>query len=205
MENFQTGISECIQHMSESVFGGLCLILGTSQQVAIRRETTDIEEMVLRELGRRTDFTDFYVMLSGSRKEGFRLEGSDTDVMVWPTFFKVISEVSLFQFYRTSDTILFLSDCTKSPPGFTLLQGLTPNKKYLSFDEFGLFPRMNEQFYFSCSVFKKMICLADPSFFTVHGPCAAIVHQGIDLDLAVCLTCDVWPSSASSWKDRCKS
>lgn len=42
-----------MQHMSESLFGGLCLKVGTSQQVAIRMETTDIEEMVLRELTRR--------------------------------------------------------------------------------------------------------------------------------------------------------
>lgn len=81
-----------MQHMSESVFGGLCLIVGTSQQVAIKGETTDIEEMVLRELARRNDFTNnLYMMLSGSRKEGFRLEGSDTDVIVWLNFFKVIS------------------------------------------------------------------------------------------------------------------
>lgn len=191
--------------MSESVFGGLCLIVGTSQQVAIRRETTDIEEMVIRELARRNDFADLYMMLSGSRKEGFRLEGSDTDIMVWPTLFKVISEVSLFQFYRTPDTTLFLSDCTKSPPGFTLLQVLTPNKKFLNFEKFVLFPRMNEKFYFSCSVFKKMICLVAPSLITVHGPCAATFHKGIDVDLAFCLPCDFWPSSASSWKDRCKS
>lgn len=114
--------------------------------MAIRRETTDIEEMVLRELARRTDFTDFYVMLSGSRKEGFRLEGSDTDVMIWPTFFKVIGELSLFQFYRTPDTTLFLSDCTKSPPGFTLLQALTPNKKFLNLLNFSYLARMNDNF-----------------------------------------------------------
>lgn len=149
-------------HVRVAVFGGLCLIVGTSQQVAIGRETTDIEEMVLRELARRTDFTDFYAMLSGSRKEGFRLEGSDTDVMIWPNFFKVIGELSLFQFYRTPDTTLFLSDCAKSPPGFTLLQALTPNKKFLNLLNFSFLARMNDNFYLSCSKLKQFLCLAAP-------------------------------------------
>lgn len=38
--------SQDMQHMSESAFHGLCLIVGTSQQVAIRRETADVEEML---------------------------------------------------------------------------------------------------------------------------------------------------------------
>lgn len=88
-----------MQHMSESVFGGLCLIVGTSQQVAIKGETTDIEEMVLRELARRNDFTNnLYMMLSGSRKGGFRLEGSDTDVIL----------AQFFQSYQLSVTVSIL-------------------------------------------------------------------------------------------------
>lgn len=47
----------------------------------------------------------------------------------------------------------------------------------------------------SCSKLKQFLCLADPLLINVHGPCAAIVHQIIDLDMAVCLACDFWPSS----------
>lgn len=73
--------------MSESVFVGLCEIVGTSQQVAIRRETEDIREMVKR---RATSNDENIQMLSGSKREGFRLEGSDLDSMFWPSNHRVI-------------------------------------------------------------------------------------------------------------------
>lgn len=54
-----------IQHISESVFMGMCLIAGTSQQVAIRRETNDIIEM---ELILVKPYEEPQKMLSGSKK-----------------------------------------------------------------------------------------------------------------------------------------
>lgn len=128
--------------MSKSVFGGQ--IVGTSQQVAIKRETTDIEDLVLRQIIDKNMVLN--LLLSGSRNEGFRLEGSDVDVMVCSNVCQVIMDVSMIQFYRTSGTVLFLSDSTKSPPGFILLQVLTPNKNMLDLDNFGFFARMNEKF-----------------------------------------------------------
>uniref|UniRef100_A0A8W8J090 Uncharacterized protein n=1 Tax=Magallana gigas TaxID=29159 RepID=A0A8W8J090_MAGGI len=46
MESFTHEICEGMQHMSETVFVTLCEIVGTSQQVALRREAMDIREMV---------------------------------------------------------------------------------------------------------------------------------------------------------------
>lgn len=57
--------------MSESVFVGLCRIVGTTEQVAIRRETVDIMEMMLRQ----TTKYEYHMMTSGSWREGFRLKG----------------------------------------------------------------------------------------------------------------------------------
>lgn len=60
--------------MSESVFVILCEIIGNSTQMAIRRETCDIREV----LNRRVAANDGVIgMLSGSFREGFRLNGSE--------------------------------------------------------------------------------------------------------------------------------
>uniref|UniRef100_A0A8W8N1H2 Uncharacterized protein n=1 Tax=Magallana gigas TaxID=29159 RepID=A0A8W8N1H2_MAGGI len=47
MDSVPPGTCEEMQQLSESVFYGLCEKLGTSQQVAIRRETKDIKELVM--------------------------------------------------------------------------------------------------------------------------------------------------------------
>ena len=111
------------QHLCESVFVGLCKIIGTSVQVAIRRETVDISEMVQR---RVADNDEFIAMESGSRREGFRLEGSDMDFMFWQNDKKVIWDKSQSEYYCTANKTLILSDSSESPPGFTLLELLTP-------------------------------------------------------------------------------
>mgnify|MGYP005952026127 CR=1 FL=1 len=82
--------------MSESVFVGLCEIVGTSQQVAIRRETEDIREMVTKDkmgiVGGQVIFVSG--MLSGSYREGFRFRGSDIDTMIWINNYRVIMDMS---------------------------------------------------------------------------------------------------------------
>ena len=62
--------------ISESVYVGLCLKIGTPQQVAIRRDVWDIREIL--------DYkAAISKMVSGSRREGFRFEDSDIDIMFW--------------------------------------------------------------------------------------------------------------------------
>lgn len=73
---------EEMQQLSESVFYGLCEKLGTSQQVAIRRETKDMKEMVVSRARAHDESTE---RVSGSRREGFRLKESDLDCMLWLT------------------------------------------------------------------------------------------------------------------------
>lgn len=47
IQYFNNDRCEEMQQLSESVFYGLCEKLGTSQQVAIRRETKDIKELLV--------------------------------------------------------------------------------------------------------------------------------------------------------------
>eukprot|EP00105_Crassostrea_gigas_P034985 XP_019919133.1 PREDICTED: uncharacterized protein LOC105318914 [Crassostrea gigas] len=123
MESFSSEIHQGLQHMSESVFVGLCEIVGTSQLVAIRRDTEDINEMVENRLITNDNLIR---MMSGSRREGFRLKGSDIDTMYWPNDHRVIMDMSQAEYYNTANTALILSDSSESPPGFTLLQLLKP-------------------------------------------------------------------------------
>lgn len=166
--------SEGIQHMSESVYRGLCLKIGTSHQVATRREMIDVEEMLTRLITNKN-----FMMLSGSRREGFRLEGSDFDIMIWPKKFRVIMERSQSVYYDTCKRFLLLSDSTESPPGFTLLQLMirmiptgTPTTDL--YRDFPFFETMHGSCYMSSFVFKKQLremSLSTPHILTEHGPC----------------------------------
>ncbi|XP_052684407.1 uncharacterized protein LOC128164536 [Crassostrea angulata] len=197
MESFPVEICGGLQHMSESVFVVLCEILGTPQEVAIRRETQDIVEMVER---RVTPYDGTIEMMSGSMREGFRLEGSDLDWMYWPNNHRVIMDMSQSEYYNTANTTLILADSPESPPGFTLLQLLTPttNRKVCS-----ACVRMNGKVHISSSLYRQLTCSAAVPNSTVHGPCASGNLAGREYDTAYCFVCDFWPLSASSWKDRC--
>jgi hypothetical protein len=109
--------------MSESMFMGLCHIVGTSQQVAMRRDVVDIREMVTNK-SRTSDAR--MVMLSGSRREGFRMKTSDRDYMYWYNSHPVIWDLSQTEYYNVHRQFLILSVSSDSPPGFTLLQLLSP-------------------------------------------------------------------------------
>ena len=110
-----------LQRISESVYVWLCFLkIGTSELVAIRRDIVDVIELIEHKIA-RTEKNEMHLMLSGSRKEGFRLENSDIDFMIWPNHHPVLWDFSQAQFYDTQRDTLILCDSTESPPGFTLL------------------------------------------------------------------------------------
>jgi hypothetical protein len=110
--------------MSESMFMGLCHIVGTSQQVAMRRDVVDIVDMVRNKA--KTSNVNI-MMISGSYKEGFRMKGSDLDGMHWFNNQPVIWDLSQTEYYNINRQLaLILSVSSDSPPGFTLLQLLSP-------------------------------------------------------------------------------
>nr|XP_022304024.1 uncharacterized protein LOC111111369 [Crassostrea virginica] len=188
------------QHLCESVFMRLCQIVGTSVQVAIRREMRDIKEMVKR---RVSDNDDVIEMQSGSRREGFRLEESDFDYMFWWNNHRVIFDMSQSEHYYTENKTLILSDSSESPPGFTLLELLTPttNRKVQS----ACVP-MNDRLYISSSLYRQQTQTHHYPGSRGHGPCeSGELPGGLEYDFAWCFACDFWPQSASSWFNRCHS
>ena len=107
-----------VQTLSELVYLGMCLKIGTPQQVSIRREVTDIWELLLHKVA-KTD--QFVFMESGSQREGFRFKDSDIDYMHWPINHRVLWDFSKATLYNTHIYKLILCDSSESPPGFTLL------------------------------------------------------------------------------------
>lgn len=85
-----------VQRMSESVYVAMCRKIGTQQEVEIRRETGDINEWFLNQVENRARMC--IQVVSGSQKEGFRLEGSDLDIMEWCACASVIFDFNQYKF-----------------------------------------------------------------------------------------------------------
>eukprot|EP00105_Crassostrea_gigas_P020288 XP_011439031.1 PREDICTED: uncharacterized protein LOC105336423 [Crassostrea gigas] len=188
-----------VQRISESVYVGMCLKIGTQQQVTNRRDIQDIKEMLINNemLNEPT-----IVMLSGSHREGFRLSGSDLDFMRWPNDHRVIWDFSHAQFYNTQEHALILCDSSDSPPGFTLLW--LPLKRANSTVALACL-RMNGMLYLSSSKYREVTCSLVVPGSSLHGPCGSGSIRNVEYDNAHCFVSDFWPPSASSWIDRCHS
>ncbi|XP_078320211.1 uncharacterized protein LOC144621272 [Crassostrea virginica] len=178
------------QHLCESVFLRLCQIIGTSVQVAYRTEITDIKEMVER---RVADNDDVIEMESGSRREGFRLKGSDLDYMCWPNGHRVIWDMPQSEYYYTENKTLILSDSSESPPGFTLLELLTPTTNRSVQSACG---PMNDRLYISSSLYRQQKQTNHYPGSITHGPReSGALPGGIEYDIACCFACDFWPQA----------
>nr|XP_034333390.1 uncharacterized protein LOC117691417 [Crassostrea gigas] len=188
-----------IQKISELVYMGMSVKIGTPQQVASRRDTIDIAEMLKYNEMLNKPFT---MMLSGSRREGFRLRGSDVDYMRWPNNHRVIWDFSQVQFYNTQELILILCDSSESPPGFTLLW--LPLER-TSLCVMSACVRVNGMLYISSSKYREARCSIIFSDSTLHGPCSSGLCGVVEYDDARCFVSDFWPPSASSWIERCHS
>ncbi|XP_062612943.1 uncharacterized protein LOC134274716 [Saccostrea cucullata] len=187
------------RHLPESVFVGLCNYIGTSYQISMRRGVWDISQRITNLLNKEEQV---YEMWSGSRKEGFRLASSDTDWMFSPKDHRVIWNLCQIQYYTLHSKTLILSEWQMSPPGFVLLQLLTPS--YRGFlREFTLScVEMKNRYYISSSIYRQITCSKIFPFSDVHGPCGSGNIGGVECDAAQCLTCDIWPPTAYSFITR---
>ncbi|XP_052691023.1 uncharacterized protein LOC128168902 [Crassostrea angulata] len=190
-----------LQKMSESVYVGMCHKIGTPQQVASRRDIADISELLTNQHDVRR------LMISGSRKEGFRFSGSDVDTMFWSTDHRVIWDFSQSAFYNIHRQVMILCDSSESPAGFTLL--------WLPLERAGQgvllsCVRMNGGLFISSSKYRDYTCTAITPDSRIHGPCSTRTEGSeeygtLDHDNAYCFVSDFWPPSAASWIDRCHS
>ncbi|XP_062615957.1 uncharacterized protein LOC134277645 [Saccostrea cucullata] len=196
--------------MSEVVFAALCIKVGTSKQVILRRDVVDINEVFRNQVSAKIGIK---MLFSGSFREGFRLEGSDVDLMVWRTKILVIQNLGE-DCYCSDVEFPLLCDCSESPPGYTLLKWMLPRNmarllrqpKSPSFQFIiDVLPPdlfiMNDSIYISSSKWRRLM-LPD-TLITEHGPCVMRYHNGKEYEIAYCIQSNFWPPSASSWIDRC--
>lgn len=153
-----------VQNISESLYVGMCLNIGTPQQLACRRDIMEIAAKIYKVMSNK----GVTMMLSGSRREGFRLRESDVDLMFWRNNHRVIWKFSKYQLYNTQENTLILCDSSDSPPGFTLLElpFKTADNIVLS-----VCVRMGESFYISSFKQRLVTCNLIRSDSTPHGPC----------------------------------
>lgn len=152
-----------VEKISESVYVGMCLKIGTTQQVASRRDIADIKEMLVQNAKLKHQSK---TMVSGNRREGFRLSGSDLNIMFWPNDHRVCLDLS----QHTQEHKLILCDSSESPPGFSLLwlQLESANSIVKS-----ACVEINGGLYISSLKYKEITChLLIPGSST-HGPCSS--------------------------------
>ena len=165
---------------------GMCRYVGSPTEVRIRREVADTQEVVCRPV---VIMRGFDRMISGSRREGFRLKTSDMDCMFWLPDHKVICDLSQISLYRIPQHTVILMECEGLPPGFTRLKLMTPsaNHKVKS----SCVP-IDGEIYISSLLFKARFLDFNRSSNAVfrsaiqHGPCATnTLHEWYDLDLLI--------------------
>ncbi|XP_062579069.1 uncharacterized protein LOC134240990 [Saccostrea cucullata] len=165
----------------------------------MRREIMDLHEMIVNQVMSN----GMNEMISGSRRDGFRFRGSDVDTMFWFNDHRVIWNLKQTNMYKFGQRSLLLADPSNSPPGFTLLQLLTP-PKYREINSACI--RINDIFYVSSSMCRRVTYINNCPNTTEHGPCSRKhTHTNTDFDYAYCFACDFWPPSATSWINRCHS
>ncbi|XP_062581185.1 uncharacterized protein LOC134242993 [Saccostrea cucullata] len=188
------------QRLSESVFKGLCVKVGSFQEVIMRRELMDFGELITNQVINTRE--EESMMISGSTSEGFRLQGSDLDLMFWPNDHIAIWDLDQAKKYDLNRKTLILCDCSDSPPGFVLLELLTSTHKE---SVMNACMKINDRLYISSSRYREITCSEVIPNSTEHGPCGSGVMVGTEYDYAHCFVCDFWPHPASKWIDRCHS
>lgn len=172
-------------------------IVGTLQIVANRREIMNMKDVVNRST--IINNVTFRNVTSGSMGEGFRFEESDLDVMEYPDGFQVVWDYSQNQHKSFSEGDIFVFECSRSPPGYGLLQILSPeefNYRKLLFVKHG-------NSYLSSTAWKKLL-LYPNSGFRIHGPCISINLECIEFDYTESLISKCWPPMTSTFSSRCQ-
>ena len=180
---------------SGSVYAALCRRIGTTEQVANRRKIVDVSVQMNNKLspnGRRG-------MEIGSRREGFRLEESDMDHMIWHNHHRVFWKFSQIDYTKAARQTIILSNTSERPPGYALL--------WLPFERNAdsVYVRINGLLCISSAKYRKRMLSLESSNYIENGPCCTDNHGLIGYDHAYGFFCGFWPPPAFSWIGRCHS
>lgn len=117
--------------------------------------------------------------------------------MFWCNDHAVIWYMSQSKSYNSGVQTLILANSFEWPPRFSLLKLLPPTT-----DSLFKLASVKET---SDSMYLLEYNLWNGKKSILHGSCGSGVIGKIEYDTAICFAFNLWPHSASLWKDRCRS
>ena len=189
--------------ISGSLYTATNDIIGTKEQVNIRRTVTNLRDDVLKRERTLTNSGNIPYS-SGSKAEGLRLKSPDDGWMYVPRSFRVIPSYLFTSWYDHSIVLLKMEN-EMTRPGFALLR--VPD--YVDSIDMGRFDFLTNQYmydptmnvpelngrYMSSKKWREFFTATSPTGAFTHGNCTSAVNGPHD---AYRLQCDVWPDNARS-------
>ena len=190
-----------VVNISRSLHAVLSHIIGSDEQVYVRRTATNLRDDIIR-MEREWTNENKIPCYSGSRAEGLRFRSSDEDWMFVYRNLKVAPSESYATLYDFDTNWVFIMENEMTKPGFTLLKLVNKHDLVIGFgltQRIAIVPMLNG-LYISSKLWRQLHAHPAGHGHTVflHGPCASGFIGGAEYDWAHCLKCDIWPENARS-------
>ncbi|CAC5367772.1 unnamed protein product [Mytilus coruscus] len=166
----------------------LCQKIGSEEAVRMRRLISTVNN-----IGEPYDKT----ITSGSLGEGLHLKGSDIDIMIIESSFKVYESEKEVVLEDHNTPLIMNTEETQ--PCFAQLY--LPKHWDIFYDCKNLFQKHHMGWVLSSELYKKYYISLFPSrlpIAKIHGPCLSDIYE--QLDLAYCIQSDKWIFQAQSWQ-----
>ncbi|XP_069140469.1 uncharacterized protein [Argopecten irradians] len=202
--------------MSWYLYHVLDSFIGSEELVNIRRRTIVIDELVRNAekqrqgIVRNADKKSCHRFKTGSISEGFKMKGSDDDIMF---IFKSVvvlcpGQMNSMPSTRNGKSVLWMRPAD-SRPGYVTLKLACLGQQCPRILAKAIVP-VGEQFFVSSEVFRHFIIDGFGKRlnlnFQTHGPAANVFgehgHQCIDYDCVYSFKCPNWPHEAKEWTIR---
>lgn len=178
-------------HLSYLIEDTLVNAVGDPDVQKIRRHVMDVMDLV--------DYCNAQteVIRSGGCAEGFRIRGTDVDIMYVDKLIKVVAETPKnVKMYVAVVRLVLSSDI---PPGYVKLAVLTPSAPLQQIRESTKW--VSGDYFLSSELFVRWHQRLNPNS-VLHGPCVMERTLHGDHDRAFCLEYKDWPAQANEWIER---
>lgn len=178
-------------HLSYLIEDTLVNAVGDPDVQKIRRHVMDVMDLV--------DYCNAQteVIRSGGCAEGFRIRGTDVDIMYVDKLIKVVAETPKnVKMYVAVVRLVLSSDI---PPGYVKLAVLTPSAPLQQIRESTKW--VSGDYFLSSELFVRWHQRLNPNS-VLHGPCVMDRTMHGDHDRAFCLEYKDWPAQANEWIER---
>lgn len=178
-------------HLSYLIEDTLVNAVGDPDVQKIRRHVMDVMDLV--------DYCNAQteVIRSGGCAEGFRIRGTDVDIMYVDKLIKVVAETPKnVEMYVAVVRLVLSSDI---PPGYVKLAVLTPSAPLQQIRESTKW--VSGDYFLSSELFVRWHQRLNPNS-VLHGPCVMERTMHGDHDRAFCLEYKDWPAQANEWIER---